>query len=30
MSNDNVIGLQFHPEKSGINGINLIKNFIQL
>tara|TARA_B100002019_G_scaffold263745_1_gene252012 strand:+ start:107 stop:745 length:639 start_codon:yes stop_codon:yes gene_type:complete len=27
---DNVIGTQFHPEKSGVNGINLIKNLIKV
>ena len=25
---NNVLGLQFHPEKSGMNGIKLIKNFL--
>jgi len=27
---DNVIGLQFHPEKSGDNGIQMLKNFREL
>lgn len=30
VAKDNVIGCQFHPEKSGPSGMNLIKNFISL
>lgn len=30
VSKDNIIGCQFHPEKSGTFGLNLIKNFISL
>ena len=27
---DNVLGTQFHPEKSGLNGIKLIKAFLKV
>ena len=30
VAKDNIIGCQFHPEKSGPFGLNLIKNFISL
>ena len=30
VAKENIIGCQFHPEKSGPSGINLIKNFISL
>jgi glutamine amidotransferase len=28
MQYKNLYGVQFHPEKSGENGINIIKNFL--
>ena len=30
VAKDNIIGCQFHPEKSGLFGLRLIKNFISL
>ena len=29
IAKDNIIGLQFHPEKSQLQGLNIIKNFIK-
>ncbi|MDC3090596.1 imidazole glycerol phosphate synthase subunit HisH [Paracoccaceae bacterium] len=29
IAKDNIVGLQFHPEKSQIQGLNIIKNFIK-
>jgi imidazole glycerol phosphate synthase glutamine amidotransferase subunit len=30
VKNNNVYGVQFHPEKSGNDGINLLKNFVNM
>lgn len=30
VQHENIIGLQFHPEKSGRRGLDLIKNFVSL
>jgi len=30
VSSENVIGCQFHPEKSGMNGLNVLKQFLLL
>ncbi len=30
MQKDNIYAVQFHPEKSGINGIQVLKNFRDL
>ena len=30
VAKDNIIGCQFHPEKSGPSGLNIIRNFISI
>ena len=30
ISKENIYGVQFHPEKSSSQGLNLIKNFIKI
>ena len=30
VSDDNIVGTQFHPEKSGDIGISIYKNFIDM
>lgn len=30
IQNNNIIGLQFHPEKSSIKGLNILKNFTSM
>ncbi|HET8688087.1 MAG TPA: imidazole glycerol phosphate synthase subunit HisH, partial [Methanosarcina sp.] len=29
-SNGNVMGTQFHPEKSGATGLKILKNFVEM